>query len=168
MEVWSLSIKNCGVFYSTLGVYLITTHFLCHYKLSHCLPTCLSYSPFECLPACRSDCLSHCLWSVPMVACLCVFLFVCLPVVFLPVCLPVCLSVCSSACLSASLCLPVFASSCPPFSQFVSLFVCPPACLLFVPLPVCLCFTAPVNDKVIRCGFERRLFSFHMNYSIIL
>src|SRR6218665_2087869 len=87
LKVWSF-------FYSTLGVHHNYT-LLCHYKLSHCLPTCLSYSPFECLPACRSDCLSHCLWSVPLVACLCVFLFVCLSVVFLPVYL----SACPHACL---------------------------------------------------------------------
>src|SRR6218665_1133469 len=59
-EPWSLSIKSVELFYSTLGVDL-TTHFVCNYKLSHCLPTSLSYSPFESLPACRSDCLSNCL-----------------------------------------------------------------------------------------------------------
>src|SRR6218665_4021830 len=73
-EVWSLSIKSVE-FFIPHSVCTITTHFLCHYRLSHCLPTCLSYSPFECLSACRSDCLSHCLWSFPLVACLCAFLF---------------------------------------------------------------------------------------------
>lgn len=139
----------------------ITTHFLCHYKLSHCLPTCLSYSPFECLSACRSDCLSHCLWSFPLVACLCVFLFVCLSVVFLPVYLSACphaclfvplhvylpLSVCPS--LLLPVCLSVSLSSC----MFSRLHVC---CLS---LCLCVCITAPVNDKVILCGFVRRLFT---------
>src|SRR6218665_3690885 len=83
--------KKCAVFFIPHSVCTITTHFLCHYKLSHCLPTCLSYSPLECLSACRSDCLSHCLWSFPLVACLCVFL----SVVFLPICL----SACPYACL---------------------------------------------------------------------
>src|SRR6218665_2730490 len=78
-EVWSLSIKSV-VFFIPHSVYTITTHFLCHYKLSHCLPTYLSYSPFECLSACRSDCLSHCLWSFPLCGFVCVSfcLFVCL------------------------------------------------------------------------------------------
>ena len=119
--------KKCGVFFIPHSMCTITTH-LCHYKLSYCLPTCLSYSPFECLPACRSDWLSLCLWSVPLVVCLCVFLFVCLPVAYLPVCL----SVCFSACISTSVCLPVFASSYLSFCEFVFLYVCPPACLLFV------------------------------------
>src|SRR6218665_3143494 len=37
-EVWSLSIKVWS-FFIPHSVYTITTHFLCHYKLSHCLPT---------------------------------------------------------------------------------------------------------------------------------
>lgn len=148
-------------FFIPHSVCTITTHFLCHYKLSHCLPTCLSYSPFECLSACRSDCLSHCLWSFPLVACLCVFLFVCLSVVFLPVYLSACphaclfvplhvylpLSVCPS--LLLPVCLSVSLSSC----MFSRLHVC---CLS---LCLCVCITAPVNDKVILCGFVRRLFT---------
>src|SRR6218665_1860519 len=144
-EVWSLSIKKCGVFFIPHSVCTITTHFLCHYKLSHCLPTCLSYSPFECLSACSSDCLSHCLWSFPVVACLCVFLFVCLSVVFLPVCLSACsyeclfvplhvylpLSVCKS--LLLLVCLSVSLSS----YKFSRLHVC---CLSL--LPVCLYYCA--------------------------
>src|SRR6218665_3703743 len=125
-EVWSLSIKSVELFYSTIGVHHNYT-LLCVYKLSHCLPTCSSYSPFESLPACRSHCLSHCLWSVPLVACLCVFLFICLPVVLLPVCL----SACSYACLFV------------PLHVYLHLSVCPslllPACLS-VSLSSCMFF----------------------------
>src|SRR6218665_2842058 len=105
------------MFFIPHSVCTITTHFLCHYRLSHCLPTCLSYSPFECLSACRYDCLSHCLWSFHVVACLCVFLFVCLPVVFLPVYL----SACSYACIFV------------PLHVYLPLSVCPSLLL-----PVCL------------------------------
>src|SRR6218665_1397423 len=132
-EVWSLSIKVWS-FFIPHSVCTITKHFLCHYKLSHCLPTCLSYSPFECLSACRSDCLCHCLWSFPLVACLCVFLFVCLSVVFLPV-YP---SACPYACLFVPLHVYLPLSVCPSLLLPVCLSVCLP-----VRFPACMAAVCP-------------------------
>src|SRR6218665_3564359 len=102
-KVWSFTTHfpphQCGAF--TLprkcGVYK-SGHFLFHTRcapelhtfcviiswLIVCLPVCLIVPLNVCLHVCLIVC-PFWLWSVPLVACLCVFLFICLPVVFLPV-----------------------------------------------------------------------------------
>src|SRR6218665_1470463 len=128
LKVWSFFISH--------SVCTITTHFLCHYKLSHCLPIIVLLNVYlpvgliVCPIACGlylwlPVCVSFCLFVCPLSSCL----FICLPA-RMPVCLFFCmyiyLSLFARLCFFLSVCLSVCLPVC--FPAFMSA-VCPFACV---------------------------------------